>query len=183
MPLEEAHTWNCLDCQVPDAGQPRDTGLNQTWLSKILMTWLIMIFCCTHRLVPSPTIIRQVSSRSWWVANVKTHRKTLGRAEGTLKKRGKWLQEIEGPRTAWKHSPHNHLSRDHRGSQKLKQQSQILYGPEFGPLYICYGCVGWCCVGERGSVSDSFACPLGTLFLLLDCLVTLIWRIFCLVLL
>jgi hypothetical protein len=53
-------------------------------------------------------------------------------------------------------------SRGCRSSQRLQQQTQILYESELGPLYICYGCVALCFCGipidERRDISNSFAC-------------------------
>jgi hypothetical protein len=37
-------------------------------------------------------------------------------------------------------NPQTQLSWAHRGSQRLKQQPQILCGSELGLLDICYGC-------------------------------------------
>jgi hypothetical protein len=66
-----------------------------------------------------------------------------------------------GLRTPGEEGPQNQLSRAHRGSQRLKWQTQTLYGSNLGPLHIPYGCVAWCPCGTTNSgmesISNSFA--------------------------
>ena len=45
---------------------------------------------------------------------------------------GEWVVGTRGWRRPQEHGPQNQLSRAHRGSQRLCQQSQTLYGPELG---------------------------------------------------
>ena len=42
--------------------------------------------------------------------------------------------------TPQEQDPHNQLSKAHRGTQKLTQQTQTLSGSELGPLHVCHGC-------------------------------------------
>ena len=68
----------------------------------------------------------------------------------------------------------NQLSRAHRGSQRLKQQSQNLHGTALDPLRIYYvvGSVFWGGLLTMGlGLSLTLLPALGSLFLLLGCLV------------
>lgn len=66
------------------------------------------------------------------------------------------------------------ISKAHRSSHKMKQQSQTMHGPELGPLLIYYSCLGWgfyrTLNSECGGCLWLFLPALGTFLLLLNCL-------------
>lgn len=51
-------------------------------------------------------------------------------------------------------NPQNQLSRAHRGSPRLKQESWNLYRSAIGLLTVCYGCVSWSSLGTPNSKSE-----------------------------
>lgn len=78
---------------------------------------------------------------------------TLGRAQGTLSKRG-WKECRIVPHV---NGVQNELNKAHKHSQKQKQQSESLYGSELGSLHICYGCGAWCSCGATKRVTRGFS--------------------------
>lgn len=88
-------------------------------------------------------------------ADVYSHSQTLGREKVQIGglywvpllnleelQRRRWggTVGIEELKTPGEHALKNELTKAHRGSKKLKCQSQSLHGSELGPLNICYGC-------------------------------------------
>lgn len=67
------------------------------------------------------------------------------RSRGNLPKHG-WegFQEPEGWRKPKEHNPQNQIRKASRGSQRLKWKLQSLYGSEWSPLLIPYGCRAGC---------------------------------------
>lgn len=121
-----------------------------------------MIFCCTHRLLPSQIVIREMSSKNWWDniprPKVKYNTETCRRVGRTV-----------GARVdKWEHGQQNQLSKVHRDSQTLKWQPWIRYEFELSLLHITYGYrAGYCCgtqhcKGGHIYVSDSVACSWDT---------------------
>lgn len=81
---------------------------------------------------------------------------------------------IVGVRKDGEHGTLNQLIRICMDSQKLKQQAQVLHWSVLGVLNICYGCwLGIFVYSNSGyqCAADFFLPALGTLFLLLGCLV------------
>lgn len=102
-------------------------------------------------------------------SNAEIHRQRLGRAREIpiAEKRQKKLQDPEGSRTPRKQGSRNQLSRDHKGSQRLKQQIWILYGSKLGAICIHNNCAAWVLgFHGSGSVFDIFAYAWSFIFLL-----------------
>lgn len=74
-----------------------------------------------------------------------------------------------------------YLSTAHRGSQRVKRQSQSLHGCELGGQHRCCGCVAWYAWGTSKGVSLTRLPWLGTLFLLLGGLAQSSYEDLCLV--
>lgn len=61
-------------------------------------------------------------------------------------------------------------------SQRLNQQSRILYRSDLAPKLVRYGCIDWLCCETTNSVNGTLSNSLPylwTLFLLLDCVISL----------
>lgn len=70
-----------------------------------------------------------------------THRKKLGRSQGTRwKQKKKRISESMGSRTPKEHSSQNQIKRDIGAQEDLKGKPGSLYKSEIGLLDICYGC-------------------------------------------
>ena len=82
------------------------------------------------------------------------------------------MYDPEGSRIPQENGQQNQLTRVHKGSQRLNQQSGVLYGSDLGPLQISYGYIAWCCCQSPNSVCVC-VCVYGwgaslTLFLILE---------------
>ena len=119
-----------------------------------------IIFCYTHRLVPSPIVIREVSSNNWQ-KQIQSHSQSLGGAHRSHWRGGERIVGVRGVKITWR-TQSTELSRAQRGSQSGRKQSQSLHRSALGALHIYYCCVVWLSCGTTNcgveDVSDSFAC-------------------------
>lgn len=60
--------------------------------------------------------------------------------------------------TKWENTTHRKkLAGSPRGSQRLKQQSWMLYGSELGSMHICSVCLAWCSCGTTDNRSGAYS--------------------------